>query len=125
MLPTRSARPARRGGCPCYASNNAHVVPGAPMNTALHEVGRVVALWRYPVKSMAAEPLETGDVAWHGFAGDRRWAFIRGGVERSGFPWLTIRERPELRHYRPSFSDPERVAASSVLVRTPDRKSVV
>ena len=89
------------------------------MNTALHEVGRVVALWRYPVKSMAAEPLETGDVAWHGFAGDRRWAFIRGGVERSGFPWLTIRERPELRHYRPSFSDPERVAASSVLVRTP------
>ncbi len=89
------------------------------MNMAAHEVGRVVALWRYPVKSMAAEPLEAVDVSWHGFAGDRRWAFIRGGVERSGFPWLTIREKPELRHYRPSFSDPERVAASPVFVRTP------
>jgi uncharacterized protein YcbX len=28
-------------------------------------VGRVVGLWRYPVKSMAAEPLAEVDVAWH------------------------------------------------------------
>ncbi|NNF58246.1 MAG: hypothetical protein HKN04_08385, partial [Rhodothermaceae bacterium] len=45
------------------------------------EVGRVVALWRYPVKSMGAESLEEVDISWHGLAGDRRWAFIRGGVE--------------------------------------------
>jgi uncharacterized protein YcbX len=43
-------------------------------------VGRIVELWRYPVKSMAAEPLTEIDVSWHGFAGDRRWAFIRDGV---------------------------------------------
>jgi uncharacterized protein YcbX len=64
-------------------------------------VGRVAALWRYPVKSMAGERVDAADVSWHGLAGDRRWAFIRDGQVRSGFPWLTIRELPELAHYRP------------------------
>jgi uncharacterized protein YcbX len=83
------------------------------------EVGRVVSLWRYPVKSMAAEPLEQAEVSWNGLAGDRRWAFIRDGMVRSGFPWLTLRERAEMRHYRPSFVEPERPDASEVKVRTP------
>jgi uncharacterized protein YcbX len=82
-------------------------------------VGRVAALWRYPVKSMAAEELDSAEVSWHGLAGDRRWAFIRDGQVRSGFPWLTIRERPELAHYRPCFTEPGRPNASAVLVRTP------
>ena len=82
-------------------------------------LGRVESLWRYPVKSMAAEELDTAEVSWHGFAGDRRWAFIRDGQVRSGFPWLTIRERPELAHYRPRFAEPGRPNASAVLVRTP------
>jgi len=83
------------------------------------EVGRVVGVWRYPVKSMGAEELDSAEVSWHGLAGDRRWAFIRGGQERSGFPWLTIRERPDLAHYRPRFAEPERPNASPTLVRTP------
>jgi len=33
-------------------------------------VGHVAALWRYPVKSMAAEALEHADVSWHGIPGD-------------------------------------------------------
>ena len=82
-------------------------------------VGRVAALWRYPVKSMAAEELDGAEVSWHGLAGDRRWAFIRDGQVRNGFPWLTIRERPELAHYRPRFAVPGRPNASTVLVRTP------
>jgi uncharacterized protein len=82
-------------------------------------VGRVVALWRYPVKSMAPEELDAVEVSWFGLAGDRRWAFIRDGQVRSGFPWLTIRERPELAHYRPRFAEPERPDASPTLVRTP------
>jgi uncharacterized protein len=82
-------------------------------------VGRVVGLWRYPVKSMAAERLDDVEVSWHGLAGDRRWAFIRTGHERSGFPWLTIRERPELALYRPRFADPSRPNGSLTLVRTP------
>jgi uncharacterized protein len=82
-------------------------------------VGRVAGLWRYPVKSMAAEKLDGVEVSWHGLAGDRRWAFIRDGQVRSGFPWLTIRERPELARYRPRFAEPDRPNASLTLVRTP------
>jgi uncharacterized protein YcbX len=82
-------------------------------------VGQVVGLWRYPVKSMSAEPLTESDVSWHGFAGDRRWAFVRDGVPQSGFPWLTLRERADLNHYRPFFIDPAQPDKSATIVRTP------
>lgn len=82
-------------------------------------VGRVVALRRYPVKSMAPEELDGAEVSWHGLAGDRRWAFIRDGQVRSGFPWLTIRERPEMARYRPFYTERARPNASAALVRTP------
>ena len=82
-------------------------------------VGRVVGLWRYPVKSMAGEPLTEIEMSWHGFAGDRRWAFIRDDVTRSGFPWLTLRERGDMSHYIPSFIDPAEPDQSPVVVRTP------
>ncbi len=83
------------------------------------EIGRVVGLWRYPVKSMAAERLEAVDVDWHGLAGDRRWAFIRGDVPRSGFPWLTIREQASMLQHVPRFADVDRPDESRVVVRTP------
>jgi MOSC domain-containing protein len=82
-------------------------------------VGCVAALWRYPVKSMAAEALEHAQVSWHGLPGDRRWAFIRKGKVTSGFPWLTIRERPDLWRYRPSFVQPDLPDKSRTVVRTP------
>jgi uncharacterized protein YcbX len=87
--------------------------------TVSGEVGRVVGLWRYPVKSMGGEALDRVDVSWHGLAGDRRWAFTREGLERSGFPWLTIRERSEMWRYQPSFVDPEKPDTSVTMVRTP------
>lgn len=83
------------------------------------EVGRIAALWRYPVKSMRAESLPAADVYWHGLTGDRRWAFVRPGLERSDFPWLTIRERSDMHHYRPRFVEPERPDDSPTVVRTP------
>jgi MOSC domain-containing protein len=89
-----------------------------PNGTGL-EIGRVAAVYRYPVKSMGAERLPGADVSWHGIAGDRRWAFIRDGVVRSGFPWLTLRERPEMRAYTPSFLEPARPDESPTVVRTP------
>ncbi len=82
-------------------------------------VGRVRALWRYPVKSMAAEPLVETEVSWNGFAGDRRWAFVRDSKARSGFPWFTVRERNDMLHFEPSFSDASRPDASATVVRTP------
>ena len=83
------------------------------------EVGRVVGLWRYPVKSMGAEELAEAEVSWHGLAGDRRWAFIRNGVVHSGFPWLTLRERGDLSHYRPSLVEPARPDRSPTVIQTP------
>jgi uncharacterized protein YcbX len=83
------------------------------------EVGRVAGLWRYPVKSMAGEPLREADVSWFGVAGDRRWAFVRPGIVDSGFPWLTIRERSDLCRYRPRFRDPAQPDTSATLVTTP------
>jgi MOSC domain-containing protein len=82
-------------------------------------LGRVVGLWRYPVKSMAAEELDDAQVSWNGLAGDRRWAFIRDGQADSGFPWLTIRELPAMARYRPRFAEPDRPDGSATLVRTP------
>jgi len=83
------------------------------------EVGRVAGLWRYPIKSMAGEAVPDADVSWHGVAGDRRWGFVRERG-RSGFPWLTIRERPELVRYRPRLADPARPDTSAVVVTSPD-----
>lgn len=82
-------------------------------------VGKVVELWRFPVKSMAGEPLESVEVSWNGVAGDRRWSFVRPGLERSGFPWLTVRERVELCTYRASFVDPGKPDTSATMVQTP------
>jgi len=82
-------------------------------------VGRVVGLWRYPVKSMAAEVLAEVDVSWHGLAGDRRWAFVREGSTHSGFPWLTLRERQDMSLYRPSLAEPDRPETSPTVVQAP------
>jgi uncharacterized protein YcbX len=81
-------------------------------------------LRRYPVKSMAAEVLDSVALDWHGLEGDRRWAFVRPGLERSNFPWLTIRERPEMAHYRPRFADPSRPDDSRTTVLTPDGEDI-
>lgn len=82
-------------------------------------VGRVVGLWRYPVKSMGAEVLSEADVSWFGLAGDRRWAFVRENVVQSGFPWLTLRERGDMSRYVPSFTDPGKPDTSPTVVKTP------
>ena len=83
------------------------------------QVGHVVGLWRYPVKSMAGESLTEVDVSWPGFAGDRRWAFVRDGVPQSGFPWFTLRQKANMSHYRPALADPARPNESKTTVTTP------
>lgn len=46
------------------------------------DVGRVAALARYPVKSLAGESVPTADVGLRGLAGDRTWAVYTedGGI---------------------------------------------
>ena len=83
-------------------------------------MGTLEGVWRYPVKSMAAEALTEAEVGWHGIAGDRRWAFIRPHMERSGFPWLTLREVADMGHFTPRFAEQAKPDTSRTLVRTPE-----
>jgi uncharacterized protein len=86
-------------------------------------VGVVAALWRYPVKSMAAEALSTASLSWTGLAGDRRWAFIRAASGEHGFPWHTIRDNPAMSRYVPRLVEPERPDHSEAVVRAPGGKT--
>lgn len=80
------------------------------------EIGRIEAIFRYPVKSMAGESLRTAQLGWHGLEGDRRFAFRRL-EDRSGFPWLTAGKLADLLLYSPLFADAASAAPSHV--RTP------
>jgi uncharacterized protein YcbX len=82
----------------------------------MNEVGRVRAIYRYPVKSMAGEPMSTAQLGWHGLEGDRRMAFVRAGI-RTGMPWLTAGRLPSLVTYVP-LRDAE--DALPTRVRTPN-----
>src|SRR4029434_10203115 len=64
------------------------------------ELGRISAIFRYPVKSMAGELLDVARLSWHGIEGDRRLAFRRL-TDKSGFPWLTASKLPQLLLYKP------------------------
>jgi uncharacterized protein YcbX len=68
---------------------------------------------------MAAEALDEVEVSWHGFAGDRRWAFVQDALVRSNFPWLTIRERSDMWHFRPRLMEPDHAEKSPTRVATP------
>jgi uncharacterized protein YcbX len=84
-----------------------------------HVVGRIVSLFRYPVKSMTSESLDSVEVSWNGLAGDRRWAFVRDGILSNGFPWMTIRQRADMWQYKPRFVEPDRPDLSQTMVTTP------
>jgi uncharacterized protein YcbX len=63
-------------------------------------VGTIEAIYRYPVKSMRGELLDSVTLGWHGLEGDRRLALRRLG-ERGSFPWLTAGRMPTLVLFTP------------------------
>src|SRR5215469_14915510 len=85
----------------------------------LAEIGRVEAIFRYPVKSMAGERLKVARLGWHGLDGDRRLAFRRLD-NNSGFPWLTASQLPELVGFTPSRRDDGVPGDLPTHIRTPD-----
>ena len=89
------------------------------------ELGRITAIFRYPVKSMAGELLDVARLSWHGIEGDRRLAFRRL-TDKSGFPWLTASKLPQLLLYKPLTVDSNANSKNGELlpthVRTPDGK---
>jgi uncharacterized protein YcbX len=82
-------------------------------------VGHVEALYRYPVKSMRGQSLDTARFGWHGVAGDRRLAFRRID-DGSAFPWLSASRLPELVRFTPHGSEPVGAQDLPTHVRTPD-----
>jgi uncharacterized protein len=85
------------------------------------ELGRVKAIFRYPIKSMAGESLDAAGLSWHGIQGDRRLAFRRL-ADKSGFPWLTASKLPQLLLYKPFRLDGNTAEGLPTHVRTPAGK---
>jgi len=85
----------------------------------LIEIGQVEAIFRYPVKSMAGEPLEVANLGWYGLEGDRRLAFRRIN-DRSGMPWLTASKLPELLLFTPQRREDGLEGKLPTHIRTPD-----
>jgi uncharacterized protein YcbX len=70
-------------------------------NAAQNELGSVVSLWRYPVKSMMGEELNATEVTERGLLGDRE----------------NLRKWPRLFDFRATVIEPARAAAKVPLVR--------
>ena len=85
------------------------------------ELGRISAIFRYPVKSMAGQLLDVAKLDWHGIEGDRRFAFRRL-ADKSEFPWLNASKLPQLLLYKPFGLDSNSGEQVPTHVRTPDGK---
>ena len=83
------------------------------------EIGRIEALFRYPGKSMSGERLDGVQLGWHGLDGDRRLA-LRRMDDRSGFPWLSASELPDLLRFTPLRHSDATHADLPTLVCTPE-----
>jgi uncharacterized protein YcbX len=83
------------------------------------ELGQISAIFRYPVKSMAGQSLESTKLGWDGVEGDRRFAFRRL-ADRGAFPWLTASRLPELLVYKPIGRQETTGEPLPTHVQTPD-----
>jgi len=88
----------------------------------LVEIGKLQALFRYPVKSMGGEPLDEANLGWHGLEGDRRMAF-RLLEDRSEFPWLTASKLPDLLRFAPHRENGDQ-GDLPTHIRTPDGEAL-
>jgi uncharacterized protein len=85
-------------------------------HTMQTEVGSVVSLWQYPVKSMMGEELNATEVTERGLLGDRAYALVDssdGKVATAKNP----RKWPRLFDFRATFIEPARAAAKIPPVR--------
>ena len=64
------------------------------------QIGEIEAIFRYPVKSMRGEPLQSARLGWHGLDGDRRFALRRLGAG-GDFPWLSASRLAEMVLFEP------------------------
>ena len=89
----------------------------SPSSSGPLHVGSVAALWRYPVKSMMGEELNSSEVTGRGLLGDRQFAVVdrstgkvRGGQEPAQVGQLLRlpgRLRPAARGRRDDAASPD------------------
>lgn len=87
--------------------------------------GSVAALWRYPVKSMRGEELDSAEVTDRGLLGDRAYALVdveTGKVVSAKNP----RKWPNMLAFRSTFVEPPRSAGAMppARVTTPDGATI-
>jgi uncharacterized protein len=75
----------------------------------MNVIGTVESLWRYPVKSMRGQELESAFAGFAGIYGDRIYAF-HDAAARASFPYLTAREKEQMLLYQPRFRDAEKAS---------------
>src|SRR3954447_21687593 len=94
--------------------------------TTMHQdhgtaIGRVAAIWRYPVKSMLGEQVDAAEVTGRGVLGDRAYALVdaeTGKVASAKDP----RRWPGLFAFRAAFTAPLRDSGAlpPALITLPD-----
>jgi uncharacterized protein len=89
----------------------------ANLHLVMSAVGCIHSVYRYPVKSMAGEAIESASLTCAGVEGDRLYAFESSGAP-AGMLRVTGRERREMLCYRPTHLPDGKV---EVLVPTGER----
>ena len=89
------------------------------------ELGAVVSLWRYPVKSMMGEELNATEVTERGLLGDRAYALVDSADGKAATA-KNPRKWPRLFDFRATFIEPARAAAKipPVRIALPDGTTV-
>src|SRR5436190_17953272 len=89
------------------------------------ETGRVVSLWRYPVKSMMGEELNEAEVTEHGLLGDRAYALVDSSDGKAATA-KNPRKWPRLFDFSATFVEPARplVKLPPVRMALPDGTTV-
>ena len=94
-------------------------------NAAQPELGSVVSLWRYPVKSMLGEELSASEITERGLFGDRAYALIDRADGKAATA-KNPRKWPRLFDFRAAFVEPSRAATMlpGVRITLPDGTEV-
>jgi MOSC domain-containing protein len=92
-----------------------HTDPSPPSPGHI-QVGSVAALWRYPVKSMMGEELNSSDITDRGLLGDRRFAVVDRTTGKVGGA-KNPRKWGNFFDFRAAYAEPPRAAAAMAPVR--------
>lgn len=84
---------------------------------ARREIGRIAALWRYPVKSMLGEQVAAMEITTRGAAGDRAWALREIATRQIA----SAKKFPRLFDFRAAYDEePSAARLPRVTIRLPN-----